>query len=62
MSDQEQRIIVEVCNHAEVDRLRKEMHEMDVLHRNEMVRLESRLEGLHRTFYEFVETMSRKKN
>ena len=62
MSDQGFRIVVEVCNHAEVDRLRSEMQKMDEEHRKEIARLERRLEGLHGTFYEFLERMSRSKN
>ena len=55
MSDPERRIVVEVVAHAEVQRLRDEMREMDKDHRFQIDKLRKELEGLHRTFYEFLE-------
>ena len=55
MSDDVKRIIVEVVAHAEVQRLRDEMRLLDEKHRLEVQALKRELEGLHRTFYEFLE-------
>lgn len=55
MSDEVKRIIVEVVAHAEVQRLRDEMRLQDEKHRLEVQGLKRELEGLHRTFYEFLE-------
>lgn len=55
MSDQEKRIVVEVIAHAEVQRLRDELRLQDDKHRAEVQALKRELEGLHRTFYEFLE-------
>lgn len=55
MSDEVKRIIVEVVAHAEVQRLRDEMRLQDEKHRLEVQALKRELEGLHRTFYEFLE-------
>lgn len=59
MSDQvERRIIVEVCDHAAVERLRQEMKQQDDLHRAELEAVQRRLDGLHRTLYEVIDAMS----
>ena len=55
MPDQEKRIIVEVIAHAEVERLRSELALQEERHRQEVRALKKELEGLHRTFYEFLE-------
>lgn len=55
MSDSEKRIIVEVIAHAEVQRLRDELRLQDEKHRAEVQALRRELEGLHRSFYEFLE-------
>lgn len=55
MSDAEKRIIVEVVAHAEVERLREEMRLLDEKRCLEIQGLKRELEGLHRTFYEFLE-------
>ena len=55
MSDAEKRIIVEIISHAEVERLRKEMRDLDDKRCLEIKSLRKELEGLHRTFYEFLE-------
>lgn len=55
MPDEVKRIIVEVVAHAEVQRLRDEMRLQDEKHRLEVQALKRELEGLHRTFYEFLE-------
>lgn len=55
MSDSEKRIIVEVIAHAEVQRLRDELRDRDEVHRYQIDKLRKELEGLHRTFYEFLE-------
>lgn len=55
MADQDPvRIVVEVVSHADVRRL--EARDDDVL--AEVRRLESKLDGLHRTIYEVMEAMS----
>lgn len=55
MPDQEKRIVVEVIAHAEVERLRNELKLQEERHREEVQALKRELEGLHRTFYEFLE-------
>ena len=55
MSDDEKRIIVEIISHAEVERLRQEMRDLDDKRCLEIKSLRKELEGLHRTFYEFLE-------
>lgn len=55
MSESEKRIIVEVIAHAEVERLRDELRLQDEKHRAEVAALRRELEGLHRTFYEFLD-------
>lgn len=55
MPDQEKRIIVEVIAHAEVERLRSELMLQEEKHRLEVQALKRELEGLHRTFYDFLE-------
>ena len=52
------RIIVEVVSSAEVKRL--EARDDDV--REEVSRLEGKLEGLHRTIYELLETIGSLRN
>lgn len=59
MADQEKRIVVEIFSHEEADRLRREIQQMDELHRAEISRLEGKLEGLHRTIYELIETIGK---
>lgn len=58
---EDKRIVVEIFSHPEAEALRKEIREMDYLHKQEIKRLESRLEGLHRTFYEYLDAMRKKK-
>lgn len=59
MCDQgDRRIIVEICAHAEVEKLRQEMKQQDDLHRAEVESLQRRLDGLHRTLYEVIDTLS----
>lgn len=53
----ERRIIVEVCDHAAVERLRQEIKQQDDLHRAEVEALQRRLDGLHRTLYEVIDTI-----
>ena len=55
MSDDEKRIIVEIISHVEVERLRKEMQDLDDKRSLEIKSLRRELEGLHRTFYEFLQ-------
>lgn len=58
MSDQgDRRIVVEIFSHEEAARLRAQMMQMDELHRAEVKRLEDRILGLHKTLYEFMETV-----
>ena len=52
------RIIVEVVSSSEVKRL--EARDEDV--RAEVARLESKLDGLHRTIYELIETIGNIRN
>ena len=58
MSDQEKRIVVEVIAHAEVERLRNGLKLQEEKHRLEVQALKKELEGLHRTFYAFLEAFS----
>lgn len=58
MSEQgEQRIVVEIFSHEEAARLRAEMMQLDELHRAEIQQLEKRINGLHQTLYECLETI-----
>lgn len=59
MADGERRIVVEIFSHEAEERLRREMLHMDELHRAEVSRLEKKLEGLHRTIYELIETIGK---
>lgn len=59
MADQERRIFVEIFSHEEAERLRREIQQMDALHRAEISRLEGKLEGLHRTIYELIEAVGK---
>lgn len=52
------RIVVEVVSSADVKRL--EDRDEDI--RSEVARLESKLDGLHRTIYELIETISNIRN
>lgn len=56
LSDQpQQRIVVEVISHADVERLERrdeDLHE-------EIKALERKIEGLHRTIYEVMEALGR---
>lgn len=61
MSNGDRRIVVEIFSHEEADRLRAEMNHMDELHRTEIQRLEARLNGLHQTFYEFLQELADKR-
>lgn len=56
--DQPIRIVVEVVSSADVKRL--EDRDEDV--RAEVARLEGKLEGLHRTIYELIETIGKLRN
>ena len=56
MSDEPVRIIVEVVSSADVKRL--EDRDNDV--RQEVQRLENRLEGLHRTLYELIDAIGKR--
>lgn len=58
---EDKRIVVEIFSHPEAEALRKEMQQMDLLHKQEIKRLESRLEGLHRTFYEYLNAVKKEK-
>lgn len=58
---EEKRVVVEIFSHPEAERLRAEMRAMEDLHRAEIQRLESRLEGLHRTFYEYLDSLDKKR-
>lgn len=58
---EDKRVVVEIFSHPEAERLRAEMKAMDELHRAEIQRLESRLEGLHRTFYEYLDALGKKR-
>ena len=57
MSEGDKRIVVEIFSHEEADRLRAEMQQMDARHREEIQRLEKRIQGLHTTLYEALETL-----
>ena len=59
MPDQIKRIEVEIFSHEEADRLRREIQQMDELLRAEISRLEGKLDGLHRTIYELIETIGK---
>ena len=54
--EESKRIIVEVVSHADVTRL--EARDEDL--RKEIKELERKIEGLHRSFYELLESISRK--
>lgn len=56
--DQPIRIVVEVVSSADVKRL--EARDDDV--RAEVARLEGKLDGLHRTIYELIETIGKLRN
>lgn len=58
MSDRERRFVVELFSHPEAERLRAEMQQMDARHKEEIQRLEKRIQGLHMTLYEALETIS----
>ena len=58
---EDKRIVVEIFSHPEAERLRQEMRQQDEIHRAEICRLEARLEGLHRTFYEYLDSLRKKK-
>ena len=59
MSDEQPiRIVVEVVSSADVKRL--EARDDDV--RAEVARLEGKLDGLHRTIYELIETIGKLRN
>lgn len=60
-ANDEKRVVVEIFSHPEAERLRAELKVMDELHRAEIQRLESRLEGLHRTFYEYLDSLGKKR-
>ena len=60
-ANDEKRVVVEIFSHPEAERLRAELKAMDELHRAEIQRLESRLEGLHRTFYEYLDSLGKKR-
>ena len=57
MSEGDKRIVVEIFSHEEAERLRAEMHQMDARHKEEIQRLEKRIQGLHTTLYEALETL-----
>ena len=59
MPDGERRIVVEIFSHEAEERLRREMLHMNELHRAEVSRLENKVEGLHRTIYELIETIGK---
>lgn len=48
-----ERIVVEVISHADVERLERR----DDDNRAEIKRLEAKVDGLHRTIYELIETI-----
>lgn len=50
-----ERIVVEVVSHADVERLERRDDET----RAEIKRLEAKVDGLHRTIYELIETIGR---
>ncbi|MBQ7769329.1 MAG: hypothetical protein IJ403_10695 [Oscillospiraceae bacterium] len=52
------RIVVEVVSSADVKRL----EDRDENIRSEVARLESKLDGLHRTIYELIETIGNIRN
>lgn len=58
MDEQPIRIVVEVVSSADVKRL--EARDDDV--RAEVARLENKLDGLHRTIYELIETIGNVRN
>lgn len=58
---EEKRVVVEIFSHPEAERLRAEMRAMEDLHRADIQRLESRLEGLHRTLYEYLDSLGKKR-
>lgn len=55
----DKRVVVEIFSHPEAERLREEIRQQDQIHRADISRLESRLEGLHRTLYEVIEAISK---
>ena len=58
MSDQDKRVVVEIFSHPEADRLREEIKKMDDKYQAEISRLEKRIQGLHMTLYEALETIN----
>ena len=58
MSDQEKRVVVEIFSHPEADRLREEIKMIDGKYQAEIERLERRIQGLHMTLYEALETIN----
>lgn len=59
MDDQQPiRIVVEVVSSSDVKRLEARDEEV----RSEVVRLENKLDGLHRTIYELIETIGNVRN
>ena len=58
MSDQEKRIILEVFSHEAEKRLEEKIRQMDENHKAEISRLEKRIQGLHMTLYEALETIN----
>lgn len=59
MADGERRIVVEIFSHEAEERLMRQMEQMKLDHLNEIVRLENKVEGLHRTIYELIETIGK---
>lgn len=49
------KIIIEVVSHADVERLERRDEDL----RNEIKALDLKIEGLHRTIYELMETIAR---
>lgn len=58
MSDQEKRIVLEIFSHEAEKRLQEQIKQMDENHKAEISRLEKRIQGLHMTLYEALETIN----
>ena len=58
MSDQEKRIVLEIFSHEAEKRLQEQMQQMEAKHQAEISRLEKRIQGLHMTLYEALETIN----
>ena len=61
-NDSDRRIVVEIFSHEEAARLRAEMQQLKSYYDSEIQRLERRIQGLHRTVYECIDTIGELRN